>query len=93
MNAGSTLRILDEKRFEVVWTDDGWQTKHTTASRSLGSAGFSADIAPRCRRQGSGMDDALAGVGRWLGYNVKVKVDAAKHGDSIVRGSQPSPTN
>ena len=45
MDAGSTLRILDEKRFEVVWTIDGWQTTHTTLSRSLGSAGFSADIA------------------------------------------------
>ena len=46
MDAGKTLRILDEKRFEVVWTDDGWQTKHTTASRALGSAGFSADVTP-----------------------------------------------
>ena len=26
MDPGSTLRILDERRFEVVWTDDGWKT-------------------------------------------------------------------
>ena len=43
---GSTLRILDEGRFEVVWTDDGWKTTDTDRSRSLGSAGFSADVTP-----------------------------------------------
>ena len=46
MAAGSTLRILDERHFEVVWTADGWQTTQTALSRSLGSAGFSADIIP-----------------------------------------------
>ncbi len=46
MDAGSTLRILDERSFDVVWTDDGWKTVNTTASRGLGSAGFSADITP-----------------------------------------------
>ena len=67
MDAGSTLRILDEQRFEVVWTDDGWQTKHATASRPLGSAGFSADVR-RSRAAGIGVDDALAGEGRlaWI---------------------------
>ena len=46
MDAGKTLRILDEGLFEVVWTDDGWKTKNTTESRGLGSAGFSADVTP-----------------------------------------------
>jgi glucoamylase len=28
--AGDTLRILDEKHFAAVWSDDGWKTTHTT---------------------------------------------------------------
>ncbi len=44
VTAGDTLRILDEDRFEVVWSIDGWKSTHHTPSRGLGSAGFSADI-------------------------------------------------
>jgi glucoamylase len=81
IGAGNTLRILDEGRFEVVWSGDGWQTVNTTASRSLGSAGFSADIAAP---EGCGelewtlhWTELGTGPEAWLGYNVKVKVDAA----------------
>jgi glucoamylase len=84
MGAGRTLRILDEQKFEVVWTCDGWQTKHAAVSRSLGSAGFSADIVPAagCAEvewtlhwtdRETGQEP---GQDAWLGYNVKVKVDA-----------------
>jgi hypothetical protein len=41
-------------------------------SRSLGSAGFSADIAAAGSQDG--MDAALDGADSWLGYNVKVKL-------------------
>ncbi|HUB51956.1 MAG TPA: glycoside hydrolase family 15 protein [Terracidiphilus sp.] len=76
MEAGRTLRILDDRRFDVVWTCDGWQTKLTAASRGLGSAGFSADIAP-----GPGAAELEWTLhwpeqDTWLGYNVKVKIDA-----------------
>jgi glucoamylase len=76
MGAGRTLRILEEKIFELIWTCDGWQNKQVTSSRPLGSAGYCADLAP------------LAGCGEiewtlrwpeqdaWLGYNVKVKIDS-----------------
>jgi glucoamylase len=81
MDAGATLRILDESRFDVVWSGDGWQTVQTTTSRTLGSAGFSADITPPA---GCGVlewtlhwTDAGTGPEAWLGYNVKVKLDAA----------------
>ena len=73
MAAGSTLRILDERQFEVIWSVDGWTTTQTTLSRSLGSAGFSADIKPGCTVEWTlhwPEQDA------WLGYNVEVKVDA-----------------
>ena len=79
MDAGNTLRILDESRFEVVWTDDGWKTKGTTGSRGLGSAGFSADITPKAGSEEVEWTihwtDPAAGTDAWLGYNVKVKIE------------------
>jgi glucoamylase len=74
--AGSTLRILDENRFELVWSADGWQTTHTTPSRSLGSAAFSADIAAGA--EGCQIQWTLHWTKQdtWLGYNVDVQVDA-----------------
>jgi glucoamylase len=72
---GNTLRILDEKRFDLVWSADGWQTTHAAMSHSLGSAGFSAEIP-------TGPDDKKlqwtlrwTEQGTWLGYNVEVQVD------------------
>ncbi len=74
MAAGSTLRIMDERQFEVIWTTDGWQTTQVELSRSLGSAGFSADIEP-----GGTVEWTLHWPEQdaWLGYNVEVKVDAS----------------
>jgi len=80
--SGSTLRILDERPFEAVWSDDGWKTVHTTASFGLGSAGHSADIAPA---PGSAAlewtlhwtaVEGKPGTEGWLGYNMRVSVDA-----------------
>ena len=76
MEAGRKLRVLDQERFEAVWSDDGWQTKHTTLSRGLGSAGFFADIAP-----GAGGGEVewtmhWPDSDTWLGYNMKVNVEA-----------------
>jgi glucoamylase len=76
MNAGSTLRILDDGLFEVVWTDDGWKTVNRILSRNLGSAGFSADVTPSggCKELEWTMHWTESDT--WLGYNVKVKLDA-----------------
>ena len=76
MGAGKELRILDEGMFEVVWSDDAWQTKHTTASRGLGSAGFSADLAPEAGRPELEWTMHWPEQDTWLGYNVKVKIEA-----------------
>ncbi|MGA2850134.1 MAG: glycoside hydrolase family 15 protein [Terracidiphilus sp.] len=72
---GSTLRILDERRFEVTWTVDDWETKHTTSSHSLGSVGHSADIP--AGPVGSSVQWTLRWTepDSWLGYNVDVKVE------------------
>ncbi len=76
MEPGRALRILDERKFDVIWTGDGWQTKQITSSRALGSAGFSADLVPvnGCRE----LEWTLHWPEQdgWLGYNVKVKIDA-----------------
>jgi hypothetical protein len=75
MDAGSTLRILDESCFEAVWSDDGWQTKQIAASRCLGSPGFSAEIAPAAGSREVEWTMHWPESDAWLGYNVKVKVD------------------
>jgi len=80
MDAGRTLRILEEALFDVVWTDDGWQTKHSTSSRSLGNGGYCADLAPAAGCEEVEWTLHWIGEGAeqdtWLGYNVKVKVDS-----------------
>jgi len=79
--AGDTLRILDEGRFELVWSADGWQTTHTTQSRNLGSAGYSADIATGASQESGALSWTLhwPEQERWLGYNVEVKFEAREH--------------
>jgi glucoamylase len=76
IDAGRRLRILDEGLFDVVWTDDGWQSKHVTASRSMGSAGSYAEIAPAAESREVEWTLHWPESDGWLGYNVKVKVDA-----------------
>ena len=76
ISAGNTLRILDERYFTVRWTDDTWKTTHETPSRSLGSAGFSAEIMPRASSSAVEWTVHYPDQDAWLGYNVKVKVDA-----------------
>ncbi|HZL53309.1 MAG TPA: glycoside hydrolase family 15 protein [Terracidiphilus sp.] len=73
---GSTLRILDERLFAVIWTDDGWKTTCKSLSRSLGSAGFSADITPGAGSAAVEWTLHWPEQDAWLGYNVEVKVDA-----------------
>jgi glucoamylase len=76
MAAGSILRILDEKQFQVIWTVDGWKTTQTTLSRSLGRVGYSADIPPVAGNRSLEWTMRWPEQDAWLGYNVEVKVDA-----------------
>jgi len=78
IGADDTLRILDGDRFELLWSTDNWKTIQTDTSRSLGSAGFSAEIAPGQAVEGRELSLTLhwPEQGRWLGYNIDVKVDA-----------------
>jgi len=76
MAAGNTLRILNERHFEVTWTDDDWQTVQKMQSRGLGSAGFSADLKPRTGTGAVEWTLRYPEQDAWLGYNVRVKIDA-----------------
>jgi glucoamylase len=75
--AGDTLRILDENEFELIWSADGWQTTHTTPSRNLGSAGYSADILVATGRRNGNVSWTFhwPDQNRWLGHNVEVAVE------------------
>jgi glucoamylase len=76
--AGNTLRILDENKFELIWSMDGWQTFATTPSRSMGSAGYSADIeiAPERASRSISWTFHWPEQNRWLGHNVEVAIEA-----------------
>jgi len=76
MAAGCTLRILDERQFEVTWTTDQWQTTQKTISRSVGYAGYCADIFPIAGSKAAEWTLYWPEQDAWLGYNVEVKVDA-----------------
>jgi len=72
----ATLRILGEKRFNVVWSNDDWQSVYTTESHSLGSAGFTADILPSQQQNPSGLSLTFfwPEENRWLGRNYDIRV-------------------
>jgi len=72
---GSTLRVLDEARFDVVWSCDGWQTVKTTSAKSFGYSGFSADLAPPAEAAQIEWTMRWPEQDRWLGYNVEVKIE------------------
>ena len=81
VNAGDTLRIIDDNRFAVTWTTNGWKTTQVTQSQSLGSVGFSADISTAQEAPGGELSWILQWMdqGRWLGYNVNIGIDTAQH--------------
>ena len=77
IDAGKTLRILDDNKFDVIWTADNWKTTGATSSRSFGGAGYSADVAPEAGCNVLEWTLHWTETDTWLGYNVKVKIDPA----------------
>ncbi|HUD56032.1 MAG TPA: glycoside hydrolase family 15 protein [Terracidiphilus sp.] len=78
--ASATLRIIYEDRFAVTWSVDGWKTVNVTQSRCLGSAGHSVDISTATESAGGELSWTLQWTeqGRWLGYNVNLKIDTSQ---------------
>jgi glucoamylase len=73
----TTLRVLSDKRFALIWSDNQWQTTNSIDSRSLGSAGFAADILPEQRENLSGLSLTFfwQEENRWLGYNYEIRIE------------------
>ncbi len=73
--AGLSLRILDQNRFRIVWTQDDWATTNTTDSKTVGYPGSFVDIPTIPNQTGTIIftmhwpaDD------RWLGRNISIAV-------------------
>jgi glucoamylase len=73
--AGMTLRLIHGDRFRVVYTTDGWATKTTLESHSVGYAGFYCDIATAAAQAANIVLTLYwPGEDRWLGHNMEVAV-------------------
>jgi glucoamylase len=61
----------------VVWTKDHWKTTQSTMGRSLGSAGYSADVCTAGTDESGVLSWTLhwPGQNRWLGYNVEISIE------------------
>ena len=73
--AGKRLQIVDPKRFEVVWTADGWATQQRVESGAMGGAGWVAEIPTKAKQTGAVTFTIYwPDEQRWLGKNFDVKV-------------------
>jgi len=79
----TTVRVLADKRFVLVWSDNGWQSSNSTQSRGLGSAGFAADILPTDRELPAVLSLTFfwPEENRWLGHNYDIRIE--EHVDGI----------
>jgi glucoamylase len=75
IEAGETLRILEDARFDLIWTCDGWRTRHMSTGKPMGSAGYFVDLRPP--RESPQVEWTMHWPDRnaWLGYNVKVTIE------------------
>jgi glucoamylase len=73
--AGSSLRIINENRFRVHWSTDGWATANDTDSRQVGYSGSYADL-PTAAEQSGTISFTLfwPDENRWEGRNFSVEV-------------------
>jgi glucoamylase len=72
-----TVRVIAEARFQLIWSNDNWNSSNTTESRSLGSAGYSADIpaAPGTPPTGLSLTFFWPEENRWLGHNYEIRIE------------------
>ena len=76
LTAGMTLRVVDTARFEMIYTTDNWATNMRRESRSVGYAGFFADIATVAGQSVTILFTFYwPGQDKWLGRNFEVTVE------------------
>lgn len=77
MTAGSTLRVIDAKPFDVVWSADDWHTTHQAEAKVIGHPGAFVDIETSGDMIGSLLFTMhWPEEDRWLGKNYEVTVHA-----------------
>ena len=75
MLQGSTLRIVDADRFQVVWTSDDWKSTHRTDCTEIGTLGSYVDLQAPDGDNGSLCFTLYwPGEDRWFGRNWEVLV-------------------
>jgi glucoamylase len=72
---GKTVRIIECSHFRVVWTQDDWQTNHTTESKYIAGCVWYADIPIREQAPGN-LTFTLYWLAedRWEGRNYEVPI-------------------
>jgi glucoamylase len=74
---GSTLRIMDQARFRVIYTSDAWATQAELESRFIGRPGAFADISTAPDQTGSIIFTLFwPETNRWLGYNCEIALQS-----------------
>jgi glucoamylase len=90
MPLGSTLRVIDADRFNLVYTLDGWKTHQTIDARNIGYPGSFVDIptpsAEDWNREGDAKivftihwPESPSGPEHWLGFNLEVALVTVKN--------------
>jgi glucoamylase len=75
IEAGWTLRITDERHFELTWSADNWGAVNKEICSSAGSAGYWVDIpAPATRDGRISWTLRWTDSDQWLGYNIDVQI-------------------
>jgi glucoamylase len=74
--AGSTLRLVADDHFSLVWTVDDWETVHSKDSRHVGCAGNFADMESEAGQAGRVIFTMKwRSNDRWEGRNFEVHLD------------------
>jgi glucoamylase len=74
---GSTLRIMDRKRFTITYTTDNWATKVEVEPHMVGHSGGYADIPTGQLPVGTVVFTLYwPEDNRWLGYNCEISIQA-----------------
>jgi glucoamylase len=73
--AGSTLRIMDQARFHIVYTTDNWTTKTEADARYIGRPGAFLDIPTQPGQTGTIIFTLYwPQQDHWLGYNCEITI-------------------
>ncbi len=72
--SGATLRVLADRQFDLIWTDNQWKTKQVSSGRNLGSLGFAVDIRPSPKVTDLELTLFWPETQGWLGRNYNLSV-------------------